>query len=204
MFSMISSIRVKSVIVIMFICSLLVGLSGCGINNIPTKEEQAKAAWSNVLNQYQRRAELIPNLIETVKGFAAHEEKVFKEVVEARAKATSLQLPSDITTNPEAFQQFQKIQGQLSASLGRLIAVSENYPDLKSNQNFLTLQTQLEGTENRIAIARKDYIEAVKSYNTELKTIPGRWWKSLVYPDSEPMENFTISDEKTKVPEVKF
>jgi len=180
------------------------GLSGCGINNIPTKEEQAKAAWSNVLNQYQRRAELIPNLIETVKGFAAQEEKVFKEVVEARAKATSLQLPKDITTNPEVFQQFQKIQGQLSSALGRLIAVSESYPDLKSSQNFLTLQTQLEGTENRIAIARRDYIEAVKQYNTELKTIPGRWWKSLVYPDSELMETFSVSPEKTKVPEVNF
>lgn len=180
------------------------GLSGCGINNIPTKEEQAKAAWSNVLNQYQRRAELIPNLIETVKGFAAQEEKVFKEVVEARAKATSLQLPKDITTNPEVFQQFQKIQSQLSSALGRLIAVSESYPDLKSSQNFLTLQTQLEGTENRIAIARRDYIEAVKQYNTELKTIPGRWWKSLVYPDSELMETFSVAPEKTKVPEVNF
>ncbi|MGH1405300.1 MAG: LemA family protein [Rhodomicrobiaceae bacterium] len=180
------------------------GLSGCGINNIPTKEEQAKAAWSNVLNQYQRRAELIPNLIETVKGFAAQEEKVFKEVVEARAKATSLQLPKDITTNPEVFQQFQKIQSQLSSALGRLIAVSESYPDLKSSQNFLTLQTQLEGTENRIAIARRDYIDAVKQYNTELKTIPGRWWKSLVYPDSELMETFSVAPEKTKVPEVNF
>jgi LemA protein len=180
------------------------GLSGCGINNIPTKEEQAKAAWSNVLNQYQRRAELIPNLIETVKGFAAQEEKVFKEVVEARAKATSLQLPKDITTNPEVFQQFQKIQSQLSSALGRLIAVSESYPDLKSSQNFLILQTQLEGTENRIAIARRDYIEAVKQYNTELKTIPGRWWKSLVYPDSELMETFSVAPEKTKVPEVNF
>ncbi len=185
------------------LCSLSV-LSGCGINNIPTKEEQAKAAWSNVLNQYQRRAELIPNLIETVKGFAAQEEKVFKEVVEARAKATSLQLPKDITTNPEAFQQFQKIQSQLSGALGRLIAVSERYPDLKSSQNFLTLQTQLEGTENRIAVARKDYIDAVKRYNTELKTIPGRWWKSLVYPDSELMETFTVSEENLKVPKVQF
>lgn len=180
------------------------GLAGCGINNIPTKEEQAKAAWSNVLNQYQRRAELIPNLIETVKGFAAQEEKVFKEVVEARAKATSLNLPTDITTNKEVFQQFQKVQSQLSSALGRLIAVAEAYPDLKSSQNFLTLQTQLEGTENRIAVARRDYIEAVRQYNTELKTIPGRWWKSLVYPDSELMETFEVSPETNKVPEVDF
>ncbi|GJM00869.1 MAG: LemA family protein [Methyloligella sp.] len=201
MSKMISLIRI---LYFMILFLGVAGLSGCGINNIPTKEEQAKAAWSNVLNQYQRRAELIPNLIETVKGFAAQEEKVFKEVVEARAKATSLQLPKDITTNPEVFQQFQKIQSQLSSALGRLIAVSESYPDLKSSQNFLTLQTQLEGTENRIAIARRDYIEAVKQYNTELKTIPGRWWKSLVYPDSELMETFSVAPEKTKVPEVNF
>ena len=201
MSKMISLIRILNFIILFL---GVAGLSGCGINNIPTKEEQAKAAWSNVLNQYQRRAELIPNLIETVKGFAAQEEKVFKEVVEARAKATSLQLPKDITTNPEVFQQFQKIQNQLSSALGRLIAVAEAYPDLKSSQNFLTLQTKLEGTENRIAIARRDYIEAVKQYNTELKTIPGRWWKSLVYPDSELMETFSVSPEKTKVPEVNF
>ena len=201
MSKMISLIRI---LYFMILFLGVAGLSGCGINNIPTKEEQAKAAWSNVLNQYQRRAELITNLIETVKGFAAQEEKVFKEVVEARAKATSLQLPKDITTNPEVFQQFQKIQSQLSSALGRLIAVAEAYPDLKSSQNFLTLQTQLEGTENRIAIARRDYIEAVKQYNTELKTIPGRWWKSLVYPDSELMETFSVSPEKTKVPEVNF
>lgn len=201
MSKMISLIRI---LYFMILFLGVAGLSGCGINNIPTKEEQAKAAWSNVLNQYQRRAELIPNLIETVKGFAAQEDKVFKEVVEARAKATSLQLPKDITTNPEVFQQFQKIQSQLSGALGRLIAVAEAYPDLKSSQNFLTLQTQLEGTENRIAIARRDYIEAVKQYNTELKTIPGRWWKSLVYPESELMETFSVSPEKTKVPEVNF
>lgn len=201
MSKLICLIRVLTIVILF---AGLTGLSGCGINNIPTREEQAKASWSNVLNQYQRRAELIPNLIETVKGFAAHEEKVFKEVVEARAKATSFQLPKDITTNPEVFQNFQKIQGQLSGALGRLIAVSERYPDLKSSQNFLTLQTQLEGTENRIAIARRDYIESVKRYNTELKTIPGRWWKSLMYPDSELMETFSVSSEKTKVPDVKF
>ena len=180
------------------------GLAGCGVNNIPTYEEQAKAAWSNVLNQYQRRADLIPNLIETVKGFAAHEKQVLNEVVEARGKATSFQIPKDILTNPEQFQKFQQLQGSLAGALGRLIAISEKYPDLKSSQNFLTLQTQLEGTENRIAIARRDYIQAVKLYNTELKTIPGRWWKSLMYPESEAMERFQVEAEKTKVPEVKF
>jgi LemA protein len=121
-------------------------LSACGINTIPTKEEQAKAAWSEVQNQYQRRADLIPNLVETVKGYAKQEEKVLTEVVEARAKATQTQmtLPADILTDPEAFKKFQEAQGQLGAALGRLIAITENYPDLKSNQNFLALQSQLE------------------------------------------------------------
>lgn len=194
----------RSIALVFVIFATSLSLAGCGINNIPTYEERAKGAWSNVLNQYQRRAELIPNLIETVKGFAAQEEKVLREVVEARSKATSIKIPEDILTNPAAFEQFQKIQSQLSGALGRLIAVSERYPDLKSSQNFLTLQTQLEGTENRIAVARRDYIQAVQLYNTELKTIPGRWWKSLMYPDAELMERFTVEPEKTAVPEVKF
>jgi LemA protein len=179
-------------------------LAGCGINTIPTLQERAKAAWSEVLNQYQRRADLIPNLVETVKGYASQESKVLTEVVEARAKATQVQLPPDILTNPEAFKKFQDAQGQLSGALARLLAVVENYPDLKSNQNFLALQSQLEGTENRIAIARRDYIAAVKDYNTELRTIPGRWWRALLYPDAELMQNFTVAEETTKVPEVKF
>jgi LemA protein len=179
-------------------------LAGCGINTIPTLQERAKASWSEVLNQYQRRADLIPNLVETVKGYAAQESKVLTEVVEARAKATQMQIPPDILTNPEAFKKFQEVQGQLSGSLARLLAVVENYPDLKSNQNFLALQSQLEGTENRIAIARRDYISAVKDYNTEIRTIPGRWWRALLYPDAEPMQNFTVAEETTKVPEVKF
>lgn len=179
-------------------------LSGCGINNIPTYDEQAKAAWSEVLNQYQRRAELIPNLVETVKGFAEQERTVLTEVIEARAKATRTKLPDDILTNPEAFQKFQDAQNQLSGALGRLLVVVERYPDLKSNQNFLTLQSQLEGTENRIAISRRDYIEAVRVYNTELRTIPGRWWKALLYPEAEQMETFTVEPEKTEPPQVKF
>jgi LemA protein len=179
-------------------------LAGCGINTIPTLQEKAKAAWSEVLNQYQRRADLIPNLVETVKGYAAQESKVLVDVVEARAKATQVQIPADILTNPEAFQKFQEAQGQLSSALARLLAVVENYPELKSNQNFLALQSQLEGTENRIAIARRDYITDVKDYNTELRTIPGRWWRALLYPDAEPMQNFTVAEETTKAPEVKF
>src|SRR6185436_5698249 len=129
-----------------------VTLSGCGVNNIPTQEEAAKAKWSQVLNQYQRRADLIPNLVETVKGYAKQEAQVLEAVVSARARATSVQVPADIVTNPDAFKKFQEAQSQLSASLGRLLAISENYPDLKSNQNFLALQSQLEGTENRIAV----------------------------------------------------
>ena len=184
--------------------ALGLALAGCGINTIPTKQEQAKAAWSEVLNQYQRRADLIPNLVETVKGYAAQESKVLTEVIEARAKATQVQLPPDILTNPDAFKKFQDAQNQLSGALSRLLVTVERYPELKSNQNFLTLQSQLEGTENRIAIARRDYIAAVQDYNTEIRTIPGRWWRAILYPDAQPMQNFTISEETTKVPEVKF
>jgi len=192
--------------VVRAICLMLAGLAlaGCGINTIPTLDEKAKAAWSEVLNQYQRRADLVPNLVETVKGFADQERTVLTEVVEARAKATQVQIPPDILTNPEAFKKFQEAQNNLSGALGRLLVVVERYPDIKSNQNFLALQSQLEGTENRIAIARRDYITAVKDYNTELRTIPGRWWRALLYPDSEPMQNFSVSEETTKVPEVKF
>jgi LemA protein len=181
-------------------------LTACGVNTIPTYEEQAKAAWSEVLNQYQRRADLIPNLVETVKGFATQEKTVLTDVVEARAKATQTQvaLPPDILNDPAALQKFQDAQGQLGNALGRLIAITENYPDLKSNQNFLALQSQLEGTENRIAVARRDYIEAVRVYNTELATFPGRLWASFLYSDKKPMATFTVEEDKTKTPEVKF
>jgi len=157
-----------------------------------------------VLNQYQRRADLIPNLVETVKGYAAQESKVLTEVTEARAKATQVQIPPDILTNPDAFQKFQQAQGQLTGALSRLLAITEKYPDLKSNQNFLSLQSQLENTENRIATARRDYVAAVKDYNTELRTIPGRWWRAVLYPDAQPMQNFTVAEDVTKPPEVKF
>lgn len=179
-------------------------LSGCGINQIPTLDERAKASWSEVLNQYQRRADLIPNLVETVKGFAEQESKVLTEVVEARAKATQVQIPPDILTNKEAFDSFQNAQNNLSGALGRLLVVVERYPDIKSNQNFLALQSQLEGTENRISIARRDYITAVRDYNTELRTIPGRWWRALLYADAEPMQNFSISEETMETPKVEF
>jgi LemA protein len=187
---------------------VLLGLlvSGCGINTIPTLEEQAKAKWSDVLNQYQRRADLIPNLVETVKGFAAQERQVLEEVINARARATQVQvqIPPDIVTNPEAFKRFQEAQSQLTGALGRLLAVSEAYPDLKSNQNFLALQSQLEGTENRIAVARRDYIEAVRLYNTELRTFPGVIWASTLYRSQKPMETFTVADDVKRPPTVKF
>src|SRR5437764_6269200 len=181
-----------------------ISLAGCGVNNIPTQEEAAKAKWSQVLNQYQRRADLIPNLVETVKGYAKQEAQVLEAVVAARARATSVQVPADIVTNPDAFKKFQEAQSQLSASLGRLLAISENYPDLKSNQNFLALQSQLEGTENRIAVARRDYIEAVQAYNTELRTIPGRWIAAMFYREAKIKETFTISQEAQEAPKVRF
>ncbi len=179
-------------------------LSGCGINNIPTYDEAVDAAWSQVQNQYQRRAELIPNLVKTVKGFAEQEKDVLTSVVEARAKATSVQLPNDMLSNPEAFQQFQAAQDQLSSALSKLMVVVERYPELKSNENFLALQNQLEGTENRISVARRDYIEAVKMYNTELRTFPGRIWHTVLYSDQEPRETFSVAKELEQVPSVEF
>jgi len=179
-------------------------LSGCGINNIPTYDEAAKAAWSQVENQYQRRADLVPNLVETVKGYAKQEKSVLVEVVEARAKVAQMQVPKDILNNPQAFKQFQQNQDALSSALSRLLVVVERYPDLKSNQNFLALQSQLEGTENRISVARRDYIQAVQRYNTELRTIPGRWWAALLYSDAKVKENFSAPPETQKAPQVKF
>jgi LemA protein len=178
-------------------------LSGCGVNAIPSYEEQAKAAWSQVLNQYQRRADLIPNLVETVKAAASHERETLEAVVNARAKATQ-PIPADILTNPEAMQKFQQSQGELSSALSRLMVIVEQYPNLKANENFLTLQSQLEGTENRISVARRDYIDAVRQYNTELRTIPGRWWAALLYPDAKEMAQFQVEETTTEVPKVDF
>src|SRR5271163_4891602 len=183
---------------------VLGGLSGCGVNKIPTLDEQVKAAWSEVLNQYQLRADLIPNLVETVKGYPHQEQQVLTEVTEARAKATQMQLPADVLSNPQAFHQFEQNQAALGGALGRLLAVSENYPDLKSNQNFLALQSQLEGTENRISVARRDYILAVQEYNTALRSYPGRWLAAWFYPELKVRETFTITEQAQQVPQVKF
>jgi LemA protein len=179
-------------------------LTGCGYNNIPTYEEQAKAKWSDVLNQYQRRSDLIPNLVETVKGFAKQESSVLEAVTSARAAATSIKVDASTISDPETFKKFQDAQAQLSGSLGRLLAIQENYPVLKSNQNFLALQSQLEGTENRIAVARHDYIEAVRVYNTELRTFPGSLWARIFYSSNKPMEEFTVADSVKTAPAVKF
>lgn len=186
------------------VLALAVTLAGCGVNNVPTLEEQAKASWSEVQNQYQRRADLIPNLVETVKGFARQEQDVLTAVVEARAKATQVTIDASKLTDPAAVQAFQDAQAQLSGALGRLLAVSERYPDLKSNQNFLALQSQLEGTENRIAVARRDYIQSVQAYNTELRTVPGRWIAGWLYPDAKPMATFTSAPENQAPPKVSF
>jgi LemA protein len=194
----------RGLLLILALMLVLGGAPGCGINTLPTLDEQVKAAWSEVLNQYQRRADLIPNLVETVKGYAHQEEKVLTEVTDARARATQMQLPADILSNPDRFHEFEQNQAALGGALGRLLAVSEKYPDLKSNQNFLALQSQLEGTENRIAVARRDYILTVQQYNTYLRTYPGKWIAGWMYPDMKVRETFTVSEQAQQVPQVKF
>jgi len=184
----------------------LIGLSvsACGYNRIPTLEEAAKAQWAEVQNQYQRRADLIPNLVATVQGYAKQEKDVLTEVTEARAKATAIHVDASDLSDPAKVKQLQDAQNALSGALGRLLAVSENYPDLKSNQNFLALQAQLEGTENRIAVARKDYIEAVRAYNLELRTFPGVIWASTFFRSNQPMVEFSANSDAQATPKVKF
>lgn len=194
----------KRVAAIAAVILFAVGLSGCGVNEIPRQDEAVKAAWSQVLNEYQRRNDLIPNLVATVKGYAHQEQTVLTDVIKARASATQMTLPPDILSNPQAFHQFEQNQAQVGYALGRLMVVSERYPDLKSNENFLALQSQLEGTENRIAVARQDYINAVQSYNTLLRTVPYRWTAALFYPDAKPKQTFTISEQAQQAPKVQF
>jgi LemA protein len=196
----------RSFPVIATIVVVVLGLSvaSCGVNNIPTYEETSKAKWAEVENQYQRRSELIPNLVETVKGYAKQEREVLEAVTEARSRATAIQATPDLVNNPEAFRKFQEAQAQLSGALGRLLVASERYPELKSNQNFLALQAQLEGTENRLAVARRDYIEAVRIYNTELRTFPGVIWAKTFYSGSTPMAEFSVAEDVRRNPQVKF
>src|SRR5271169_5474744 len=197
--SMVSRIRF-----VLPVVALGLTLSACGYNTIPTLEEQAKARWADVQNQYQRRADLIPNLVETVKGYATQEKNVLTAVIEARAKATQVKVDASQLTDPDKVKAFQDAQNQLSGALGRLLAVSENYPDLKSNANFLALQSQLESTENRIAVARRDYIEAVRAYNLSLRTFPTLLWAKTMFSGNKPMAEFAASEGAEKPPQVKF
>jgi LemA protein len=199
-----SQIAVARVGLVVALLGVAFTVSGCGYNTIPTLEEQAKARWGDVQNQYQRRADLIPNLVETVKGYASQEKNVLTSVIEARAKATQVKVDASQLTDPEKVKAFQDAQNQLTGALGRLLAVSENYPDLKSNANFLALQSQLEGTENRIAVARRDYIEAVRIYNTALRTFPTVLWAKTIFAGNKPMAAFTASEGSEKPPQVKF
>jgi LemA protein len=184
--------------------ALALSLSACGINSVPTAEENAKAKWADVESTYQRRADLIPNLVETVKGFATQEQDTLTAVVEARAKASSIQLSADDLGDPAKVQEFAAAQGALSKGLGRLMATVEAYPDLKSNQNFLALQSQLEGTENRINVARRDYNEAVREYNTTIRTFPDIIGAKIIH-GAKPMEPFAATTEGAdEAPEVSF
>ncbi|MEN9723402.1 MAG: hypothetical protein RJB38_1388 [Pseudomonadota bacterium] len=178
-------------------------LSSCGYNRIQGLDEEVKASWSEVLNQYQRRSDLIPNLVETVKGYAKHESQTLENVIEARAKATQITVNPSQLSDPAAFKRFQEAQGALSQSLGRLLAVSENYPNLKANENFKELQSQLEGTENRIAVARRRYIETVAEYNKSVRFFPTNLTAKFLL-GAQLRETFTVEESKTRAPEVKF
>ncbi len=179
-------------------------LSGCGYNTFQSQDEQVKSAWSEVLNQYQRRADLIPNLVNTVKGYAAQEQAVLLGVTEARARVGSIQATPELINNPEAFAKFQSAQGELSGALSRLLVVTENYPQLKSDQNFRDLQAQLEGTENRITVARNRYIQSVQAYNVSVRSFPNNL-TAMVF-GYKPKPNFTVENEAaiSKPPAVDF
>jgi LemA protein len=186
------------------VLGLSLALAGCGVNSIPTKDETVKARWGDVQAAYQRRSDLIPNLVSTVQGYAAQEKSTLTAVTEARAQATHVSIDASTVTDPAAFQKFQQAQDQLSGVLGHLLSITENYPDLKSNQNFLALQSQLEGTENRIEIARRDYNAAVQDYNTELRTVPGVIWASTIYKSQKPAQEFAASTTAQGAPVVNF
>lgn len=179
-------------------------LAACGVNTIPTKEERAKAQWAEVQNQYQRRADLIPNLVATVKGYAAQESSVLIGVTQARASATQVRSDAGITTDPAAFQRYAAAQNNLSLALAPMRVLQEQYPDLKSNENFMALQSQLEGTENRVAIARRDYNETVRDFNTTLRTFPQIIWAKTMYSSSKPMQLFQATATAQTAPTVDF
>jgi LemA protein len=173
-------------------------------NNIPKLDENVKEKWSQVQNQYKRRADLIPNLVATVKGYAEHEKSTFVEVTEARSKVSQMNINADTLNNPIAMQQFSNAQAGLSSALSKLMVVVEKYPDLKANENFMALQSQLEGTENRITVARRDFIEAVKLYNLELRTMPGKLVAAIVHPSAQIKETFTATQAEQETPKVQF
>ena len=179
-------------------------LSGCGYNQFQSLDEEAKANWSEVLNQYQRRADLVPNLVSTVKGYASHEEKVLTEVTEARAKVGSMQVTPELLNDPEEFAKFQAAQGQLTSALSRLMVVSENYPNLKADASFRDLQAQLEGTENRVTVARNRYIESVKQYNIAVRSFPNNLTAMMF--GYQPKPSFSVENEKaiSTAPKVDF
>lgn len=183
--------------------ALAATLAGCGINSVPTAEEAAKAKWANVQADYQRRADLVPNLVETVKGFAQQEKDVLTQVTEARAKATSVQVSADDLSDPAKVAQFQQAQTALSGSLGRLLATVEAYPELKSNENFLALQSQLEGTENRINVSIKDYNDAVQNYNTTIRTFPDLIGAKIIH-GAKPMTPYQAQPGSETAPKVNF
>lgn len=189
---------------------LLIVLVGGGfwfmtsLNTLPSLDENVKEKWAQVQNQYKRRTDLVPNLVATVKAYAAHEKETFLQVVEARNKATQVNLKTEDLSDPQKIARFEQAQGSMSSALSRLMVVVEKYPELKSNKNFLALQSQLEGTENRISVARRDFIQAVKKYNTELRTFPGRFIALQFYPDAKLRETFSVTEAEQAVPEVKF
>ena len=183
---------------------LSLAVAGCGVNAIPTKDQAVKARWADVQAAYQRRSDLIPNLVATVAGYAAQEKSVLVQVTEARAQATHVSIDASTITDPAAFAKFQAAQDQLSGVLGHLLSITENYPDLKSNQNFLALQAQLEGTENRIEIARRDYNGAVQDYNTEMTTVPGSLWAATMYKSYKMAMPFGASAAAQSAPVVSF
>ena len=187
-----------------FVVFVALSVSGCGYNSIQTQDEQVKSAWSEVLNQYQRRADLIPNLVATVKGYAAQEQQVLLGVTEARAKVGSIQATPELVNDPEAFKKFLAAQGELKSALSRLLVVTENYPQLKSDQNFRDLQAQLEGTENRITVARNRYIQAVQNYNVTVRSFPGNLTAMMFSYKAKP--NFSVENEAaiSKPPSVEF
>jgi LemA protein len=186
------------------VASLAFALTGCGYNTFQSLDEEAKASWSEVLNQYQRRADLVPNLVETVKGYAAHEQEVLTDVANARSKVGSMQVTPELLNDPEAFAKFQAAQGQLTSALSRLLAVAENYPNLKADQGFRDLQAQLEGTENRVTVARNRYIETIKEYNVAVRSFPNNLTAMMF--GYKPKPTFTVENEKaiSSAPKVEF